>query len=460
VRALPAWMDAPNRVTYAGVSLGLLLVQDLVAWLILETTGRHGPLEWWVWFDPLRAIAMPHFIATPQPLPAPAVLLGGLLVTLAADAGLTMLALARARRIGDSEGLAALAFVPFLQTLVILWLTVIPERRAGSLPKAAPDRSHVDARTLVEGLLTGAVLSVVAVAFSTLVLGLYGYWLFVLAPFFAALSTAYLANRRTSLSIGSSIMAGLAALFLGAVGLVGFALEGVFCLIVASPLIAGMGVVGAWTGRALALRGKSARRSTAASVAITPLLLIAEIIAPPHAGFDSAESVEVNAPAAAVWDAVVHMGPIPDAPAPPFRWGLAYPVRGEIYGEGVGAIRRGVFSTGVAYERVTEWRPDHALSFIVLSDPPTMRELSPHAHVHAPHVNGYFRTLDACFTLTPLANGHTRLTLATRHELDLQPALYWIPFAEWAVHANKVRVLEHFRRQAEGESGAGKRSTG
>lgn len=145
----------------------------------------------------------------------------------------------------------------------------------------------------------------------------------------------------------------------------------------------------------------------------------------------------------------VHMGAIPDAPAMPFRWGLAYPLSGEIFGTGVGSIRRGVFSTGVAYERVTEWVPEEKLSFIVLSDPPTMHELSPYAHVNAPHVSGYFRTIDARFTLARLADGKTRLMLTTRHELELEPALYWSPLAQWAVHANKIRVLAHFRQQAE-----------
>ncbi len=110
---------------------------------------------------------------------------------------------------------------------------------------------------------------------------------------------------------------------------------------------------------------------------------------------------------------------------------------------------RAFFSTGVAYERVTEWDRGKRLSFIVLSDPPTLRELSPYRKVNAPHVNGYFRTLDARFTITRLGNGHTRLSLATRHELDLSPAFYWMPIAQWAVHTNKRRVLEHFAHQAE-----------
>ena len=178
-------------------------------------------------------------------------------------------------------------------------------------------------------------------------------------------------------------------------------------------------------------------------------MLLTDHLAPPYAGFVSVESVEVNATPAAVWDSVVHMGPIPDAPRAPFRWGLAYPVRGQIIGSGVGAIRRGVFSTGTAYERVTEWVPGQKLSFVVLSDPPMMAELSPYAHINPPHLNGYFRTRDALFTITPLADGRTRLTLTTHHELDLAPATYWTPIAQWAVHENKRRVLAHFRDQAE-----------
>ena len=153
----------------------------------------------------------------------------------------------------------------------------------------------------------------------------------------------------------------------------------------------------------------------------------------------------------ATWRAMLAMRTIKDQPALPFRLGLAYPVRGEVIGEGVGAIRHGYFSTGMAVERITAWAPGRRLAFVILNDAPSLHELSPYAHVHAPHVDGYFLTSDAAFSLTPLADGRTRMTLTTRHSLDLQPAPYWTPLARWAIHANKVRVLTQIARQAETE---------
>jgi hypothetical protein len=78
-----------------------------------------------------------------------------------------------------------------------------------------------------------------------------------------------------------------------------------------------------------------------------------------------------------------------------------------------------------------------------------MRELSPYAHVHAPHVAGYFRTTSTSFELLPLAGGGTRIIERTEHELKLDPVLYWLPMARWAIHENNMRVLTHSRSQAE-----------
>lgn len=436
-----------SRPAYAAASAVAFFSQHALVALVLTTLGEPLTPPPWFWFTPLRAIVLSN-----QAL-SPTVLLAAAAVTLLIDWLLVVLAFRRARQARGHPGLSALVVAPGLQVFVMLWLCFAPP---GSLSPAPPEtdaRWAVDWRSTATasalGMLAGVILSIAAVAFSTLVLHLYGYGLFIASPFVIGMTTAYLANRHADVGGNRTITLVLCSLGLGGLALLGLAFEGVICLLIASPLIAAMGVVGGLLGRALARMGTRRRGGSLMSIAFVPLLMVGEAALPPRADFDNVASIEVDAPPAAVWDAVVHMGPIPDAPAAPFRWGLAYPMRGEIMGTGVGALRRGVFSTGVAYEKVTEWEPDRKLSFIVLSDPPTMREFSPYQHVNAPHQSGYFKTLDARFTITPLADGKTRLSLATRHELDLEPALYWTPFAIWATYANKARVLRHFRQQAE-----------
>src|SRR5262249_16942286 len=142
---------------------------------------------------------------------------------------------------------------------------------------------------------------------------------------------------------------------------------------------------------------------------LLPLVFALESVFPAKTRFDTRQTVSIDAPPGAVWNAIVHMEPLDEPPALPFRLGVAYPLGGEIMGEGVGALRRGVFSTGVALERVAEWAPERKLSLVVLNDVPAMRELSPYRHVHAPHVVGYFQTSEMTFEIRPQENGSTVL---------------------------------------------------
>jgi hypothetical protein len=129
--------------------------------------------------------------------------------------------------------------------------------------------------------------------------------------------------------------------------------------------------------------------------------------------------------------------------------GIAYPVRGEVVGEGVGAIRLGEFSTGPVVEKITEWIPNRKLAFVMLNQAPAMRELSPYAHVYAPHVIGYFRTTDTRFDLADGGGGGTEVIELTSYELKLEPVLYWLPLARWVVRMNNARVLAYLKRRAE-----------
>jgi hypothetical protein len=121
----------------------------------------------------------------------------------------------------------------------------------------------------------------------------------------------------------------------------------------------------------------------------------------------------------------------------------------------VGGERLGVFSTGVARERITAWDKNRRLAFTVITDPPAMRELSPYAHVHAPHAQGYFHTTATSFELIPLVGGRTRLLERSSHELRLDPVLYWLPMARVVIDQNNARVLANIRWRAEDAEAAG-----
>ena len=183
-------------------------------------------------------------------------------------------------------------------------------------------------------------------------------------------------------------------------------------------------------------------------MALLPLLFALESIFGAPAYFQTKQSVAIHAPPAVVWRAVLHMDPIEEQPSLPYRLGVSYPIRGDVVGEGSGAVRYGEFSTGTAIERVTDWQVERRLAYVVEKDIPAMRELSPCEHVHAPHVVGYFKTTTTSFELEP-AGESVELVLRTQHEPRLDPILYWMPFVRWMVAQNNARVLAHVRRQAE-----------
>lgn len=297
------------------------------------------------------------------------------------------------------------------------------------------------------GVLAGMGLTLAAVAVGTLIFGTYGYGLFLVTPFVIGVTTGYIANYQGDVGGGRTALSVMTAIALGSISLVLVALEGMVCIVMAAPLGIAFAWAGGEAGRAMALRRY--RKQMVSCLALIPLVFAVEHVLPTSTTFDTVQTIEVHAPPAAVWRSVLSTDPVEGPLALPFRLGVAYPIRGEIIGEGVGATRRGEFSTGTAIERVTEWEPNRKFAFVVVEDIPAMREMSPYEHVHAPHVVGYFRTMVTSFELVARADGHTDLIERTSHELRLDPVLYWLPIARWVVGENNVRVLAHIRRHAE-----------
>jgi uncharacterized membrane protein YhaH (DUF805 family) len=453
-----------SRAVFAPLALLLLITPQLAALAVNFDAALNSEHPVVFWLTPQPAFALvsgtPSAFASVGTFPALGLYLS-VLAWLLIVWVMAALSFRRAIASGGSGWLAVATVAPLVQIPAVLWLCLAPPKPGRATQPAAANENPavrprgLSARAAMLGVVAGAAVCVIAVGLGTLIFGVYGYGLFVASPLLVGAITAYLANKGGDIGAGETFKIIAAAMAFGSLALLAFALEGAVCLVMAFPLALGAGAVGGLLGRRLALSRRSSPQSAMLSVLILPAIFGAEREMPSTLHFTQSETLIVAASPQATWRAMLHMQTIPDTPALPFRLGLAYPVRGEVVGEGVGAIRHGYFSTGVANERITEWSPGRRLAFVILNDAPALHELSPYDHVHAPHVNGYFRTSDAAFTLTPLADGRTRMTLTTRHSLDLQPAPYWSPIAHWAIHENKIRVLTQIRRQAEAEARAG-----
>jgi uncharacterized membrane protein YhaH (DUF805 family) len=431
-----------RRTSYALWSLGAFFSQHVVVLIVFKAMGEPLALDWWFVVAPLRSLVT-HSYATDV------VLLLALAYLLILAWALAALSFRRAANANISEWIAAAAVAPIVQVPVILFLCVVPPRVAQSRPPGDIGAAQPGWTAAAQGVVAGMGVTLFAVAVGALVFGTYGYGMFVVSPFVIGTITAYLANRSRDIGAGRTASLVFGASVLGGIALVVAALEGAVCIVLASPLGLGIAVVGGMLGRAIALRTRRSPRQTLSGLALLPLVFGLEAAMPPTTRFDTMQTVEIAASPEAVWNAIVHMDTIDEPVALPFRLGIAYPLRGEVIGEGVGAIRRGEFSTGTAIERVTEWSVNEKLAFVVLEDVPAMDELSPYRHVHAPHVIGYFRTSTTSFELQPRAGGRTRIVERTAHELRLDPVFYWLPLARWVVDANNARVLTHIRNQAE-----------
>jgi hypothetical protein len=377
-----------------------------------------------------------------------------------------VLTLWRLRDSGLPPALVVLFFFPYFNLLLFTFLCAVPSRDPAAEPPFIPERGAPARRPpwltggrVASGALAGfmsVVFGMLAVLVLVMGFGLYSWSLFVGTPFCMGLIAALVHGTGYARTIGDSILiAVFAPLLLGAILLI-FRFEGVICLLMAVPVAIVLSLMGALIG-CMIQRFRGDRRGAQA------LLLLVLIGAPVLMGADRLSrgepplllvttSVDIDAPPGLVWRSVVSF---PDIPAPRewlFRAGIAYPLRAVIEGEGPGALRHCVFSTGEFLEPIEVWDEPRVLEFSVQSNPVPMTEWTPYSAIDAPHLEGYFVANRGRFRVTPLPGGRTRLEGSTWYRNAMWPVGYWRLWSDAIVHRIHTRVLEHIRDVAESGS--------
>jgi uncharacterized membrane protein YhaH (DUF805 family) len=352
--------------------------------------------------------------------------------------------LLRLRDAGNSAGWAALFFVPILNILLFIALSIVPHSDGA----ARRDLSGVMESALFATVATAA-LTTAAIGLTTRGLETYGIGLFVAVPFCVGYLSAFLHGRRyPDARAQSYVVALLATLLLGGF-LLALAWEGVICLLMAAPLAIVVAMIGAACGSASA-RVRPSAKPAYMTVAILPLILMAEAAAHRAAPLYRVDSeIVIDAPAEAVWKNVVTFSDIAGEPEWYFRAGIAYPIRARINGRGVGATRTCEFTTGTFIEPIEVWNEPRLLRFGVTANPPPMRELSPYGGVDAPHLHGFLVSQRGQFALESLPGGRTRLTGSTWYQHHLWPSAYWRMWSDAIIHRIHLRVLRHIKTLSE-----------
>lgn len=373
------------------------------------------------------------------------------------------LTLRRLRSAGLPLWLVACFFVPFLNLFFFLLLSVTPARTKDARPRSTfaarvldivgrviPDHPFGSAAM---SLLLVVPLALAATLFSVRALGDYGWGLFVGLPFFLGLASALLYGFHRPRTLGSCLAVSLLSIALVSLALLVIAVEGVICLVMAAPLGAALSLFGGFIGYVIQRRPSytnEAFQTCALILCALPAFMLLEHQSKPALPlYEVRTSVIIDAPPEQIWPHLIAFTELSPPHEKLFRTGIAYPLRAEIQGRGVGAIRYCIFSTGAFVEPIEVWDEPRLLKFGVTAQPPVMQELSPYGELRPPHLENYLHSRRGQFLLTSLPDGTTRLEGTTWYENRFWPGAYWHLWSDYIIHRIHLRVLDHIKNLSE-----------
>ncbi len=418
-----------------------------VAWL-----GFRHPWYFWNYLEPHGFAAIDA--VPPQDQEFYLVMLLTALPFLGVGLFLTVL---RLRSAGYSPLFCLLFFVPVLNLIFFALLCVLPPRQTDPLPLPREDISWWPSSAMGSGLIATVGVSWIGLGLaclSTQVLQNYGWGLYVALPFAMGLVSVLMYARRLRRTWLECLLVSMLPIVFCGIGLLTLGAEGVICLIMAAPIGLVLSSFGGFIGYLIVRsRNPLSPRAMALLLISVPFTMGMEKAAdqaPPLLSVTS--SVIVKATPEAVWPNVVAFSPIPPERDWILHTGVAYPTSARIDGQGVGAIRHCIFTTGEFVEPVTIWDEHRLLAFSVSAQPEPMVELTPYPRLRTPHLQGYLQSQRGEIRLTPLPGGRTLLEGTTWYMDRIWPVAYWQLWSDLLIHSIHLRVLNHIKNLSEQEA--------
>ena len=403
----------------------------------------------YLWQSPLHAADEPYFFAL-------------LAVSLPFMWTGTMLTLRRLRSLNWSSWLVLLFFMPVVKLIFFALLCLLPAREERAKPPVISESLSTIFITLVPtgvfgsaitAVLLTAALAILAAWLGTSVFKDYGWSIFVGLPFCMGFLSVLIHSFRQRRSFGSCVLVSLATAAIAGAGLLLFAIEGLICIIMAAPLAAAIALIGgivAYAVQETCWRQKDSSRLFCVAVLALPLTMGLEHVVPPPLPLLKVKTfIVVDAPPEKVWQNVVAFSDLPPPKEMIFKLGVAYPIRAEIHGCGVGAVRHCNFSTGPFVEPIEVWDEPRLLKFSVTKNPEPMQEWTPYRDVHPAHLDGYLESCGGQFRLERLDGNRTLLEGTTWYYHHMWPSKYWQLWSDKIIHTIHFRVLNHVKELSE-----------
>ncbi len=372
------------------------------------------------------------------------------------------LTLRRLRAAGLPLWMIVFFFVPILNTLFFAVLCLLPSKVSDDNQAAPPEKPWINLDRIIPsgqfgsafaGVLSTVVLGTAATLLSVQVLGSYGWGLFVGLPFCLGMSSVLIYGYHQERSWRSCFGVSMLAVFIPAAALILFAVEGAICLMMAAPLAIPLSMLGGFVGYTLQkkyhARQQTANWLTGIIIALPAFMGAEHTKATPPPLIRVTSAVEIDAAPERVWNHVVTFSQLPEPTEWLFKLGLAYPIKAEIKGTGVGACRHCIFSTGPFVEPIEVWDEPRLLKFSVTENPAPMQEWTFYSGIHPPHLHNFLVSKGGQFLLTPLAGGRTHLQGTTWYHHSMWPAAYWQLWSDFIIHRIHLRVLDHVKNLAE-----------
>jgi uncharacterized membrane protein YhaH (DUF805 family) len=367
-----------------------------------------------------------------------------------------VLTLRRLRSAGLPLELCLLFFVPVINLIFFVILCLLPAKQMTSpRPERLGWMTWLPTSAVGSALASTIIVGVSGMGlayFSTEALRNYGWGLFVSLPFAMGLVSVLIYAGSRKRSFGSCLLVSILPILFCGLCLFVVAAEGAICLIMAAPIGLVLALFGGIVGYII-VGNRSAPISPAAMMLVlvsVPLTMGLEKRAgeaPPLLSVTS--SVVINAPPEEVWPNVISFSPIPSQRDWILHTGVAYPTQARIVGQGVGAVRHCIFTTGEFIEPIEVWDEPHRLRFSVAYQPEPMEELSPYPHLKTPHLHGYLQCQEGELRLTALPGGRTLLEGTTWYTDRIWPSQYWQVWSDLMIHHIHLRVLNHIKTLSE-----------